>query len=90
MSGGKRFADMNDDERFEVGGGFDFADKVSAGLRERAMEAMSHGQVSVGVMANTVELVWLLDAYEKARGRPIPAAGSSASGTPRTEENRDG
>ena len=67
---GKRVADQTPDELFETGGGFAFADEVSAGCRRRITETFDQG--GRGVMVNATELLWLVCAYEKSRGREVP------------------
>ena len=67
---GKRVTDMTPDERFDEGGGFAFADEVSAGALTRIRETFAAG--GSGVTISGTELLWLVAGYEKARGREVP------------------
>lgn len=56
------------DEMFQLGGGHEFADQVCDGVEARCLENMNaSGHASVGVMFNTIEIMWLVEAYRRLR-----------------------
>ena len=68
MTERKRFADMTDTERFETGGGYDFADEIAAGFDKCVTETIrARGHASTGVMLNTIDVAWLVEAYQRLR-----------------------
>lgn len=62
---------MTPDELFAAGGGYGFADQVADGMDKRITETIrgGSGQVSVGVIVNSIELAWLIEGYNRLRQR---------------------